>query len=168
MDAGQMLPATVLVVDNDPLTLTGIGAAMDMAGFECHGARGAEAALKAVRTLPLDVVISDTELGNDCGIELFNELQQEAHMGEVPWIFLSGRGDDRERVLALRQGCGIFFLRKPFDPEVLVALVDKSLWMPHLVQSHVAQRQPAAATTSKPEIKTPKFESSPNYSKAEF
>jgi len=137
MKSGQIIPATVLVIDRDPLTLTGIGAAMDIAGFECHGARGAEAALKAVRNLPLDVIICDIDLRPDNGIELFHELQQEPNMSEVPWIFLSSQDEDRDRVLELRQSGGLFFLRKPFDPEVLVTLVDKSLWMPHLVRSHV-------------------------------
>jgi DNA-binding NarL/FixJ family response regulator len=26
-----------------------------------------------------------------------------------------------------------YYLRKPFDPEVLIELVSKALWMPHLV-----------------------------------
>jgi CheY-like chemotaxis protein len=30
---------------------------------------------------------------------------------------------------------GTYYLRKPFDPEVLVELVQKALWMPHLASS---------------------------------
>ena len=33
---------------------------------------------------------------------------------------------------------GSYYLRKPFDPEVLIELVSKALWMPHLVQNRVA------------------------------
>jgi DNA-binding NarL/FixJ family response regulator len=31
-----------------------------------------------------------------------------------------------------------YYLRKPFDPEVMIELVNKALWMPHLVQSRVS------------------------------
>jgi hypothetical protein len=32
---------------------------------------------------------------------------------------------------------GAYFLRKPFDPQVLLELVDKALWMPRLVVGNV-------------------------------
>ena len=40
-------PAVVLVIDEDSLTLTGVATTLGMAGYECHGARDAEAAFKA-------------------------------------------------------------------------------------------------------------------------
>jgi DNA-binding NtrC family response regulator len=41
---------------------------------------------------------------------------------------------------------GAYYIRKPFDPEVLIELVAKALWMPHLVQTRISRIQAAAET----------------------
>ena len=56
-------PAVVLIIDGDPLTLTGMAATLDMSGYECHCARDSEAAKKAVRDLRLDLIICDVQVG---------------------------------------------------------------------------------------------------------
>ena len=38
-----------------------------------------------------------------------------------------------------REAGGTFYLRKPVDPDVLVELVDKALWMPHLLGHQTAR-----------------------------
>jgi hypothetical protein len=32
---------------------------------------------------------------------------------------------------------GAYYVKKPFDPMVLIELVERALWMPHLVQTHI-------------------------------
>ena len=70
-------PAVILVVDNDPLTLTGVAATLDMAGYECHCARDAEAANKAGRTLNLDLIICDVNLDGENGLDVCREIREE-------------------------------------------------------------------------------------------
>ena len=131
-------PAVILIVDNDPLTMTGLAAILDMSGYECHCARGAEAALKAVRTLPLDLILCDVNLGGESGIDLCQELREQPGMDDVPVMFMSSfQGADVIRRSS--EAGAAYYLRKPFEPEVLLDLVSKALWMPHLVQSRVAQ-----------------------------
>lgn len=36
-----------------------------------------------------------------------------------------------------RAAGGAYYLRKPFDPEVLTELVEKAFWMPHLATKYV-------------------------------
>ena len=45
---------------------------------------------------------------------------------------------------------GAYYLRKPLDPEVLIDLVSKALWLPHLVQSRLAMHEPAAQPVPPP------------------
>ena len=131
-------PAVILIIDNDPLTMTGLAAILDMSGYECHCARGPEAALKAARTLPLDLILCDVNLGGESGIDLCRELRQQPGMDDVPVMFMSSaQGVDILR--RSTEAGAAYYLRKPFDPEVLLDLVGKALWMPHLVQSRVAQ-----------------------------
>lgn len=143
MNTGQTT-ATILVIDNDPLTMTAIAAAMYWTGHECHCARDSEAALKAARNEPLDLIICDAELGEENGVELCQELRQVPGLAEVPVIFISS-SRAAEMVERTREAGGVYYLRKPFDPEVLLELAEKALWMPHLVGTRL--RRPAAKKT---------------------
>ena len=135
-------PAVILVVDDDALTLTGVAATLDMAGYECHCARDAEAATKAARTLSLDLIISDVMIGGTSGLELCTELRKENKNSDVPVLFVSSN-QAPDIIRRTHEAGGAYYLRKPFDPEVLTELVAKALWMPHLVKSRIDRVEPA-------------------------
>lgn len=137
-------PATILVVDNDPLTLTAVAAALHLSGYECHCARDCEAALKAARTLELDLIICDVNLGGEIGFELIDEIRRIPTASDVPVMFVSS-SQLPDIIRRSHDAGGLYYLRKPFDPDVLLELVDKALWMPHLVNSRV-RTSPQTAT----------------------
>jgi DNA-binding response OmpR family regulator len=137
-------PATILVVDDDPLILTGVAATLDMAGYECHCARDAEAARKAARTLSLDLIICDVHVDGASGLELCNELRREKNNRDVPVLFVSSH-QAPDIIRRSHDAGGAYYLRKPFDPDVLIELVGKALWMPHLVKSRIDRVEPARA-----------------------
>ena len=58
--------------------------------------------------------------------------KQEAGLGDVPLMFLSG-AQIPDIIRRAHAAGGTYYLRKPFDPQVLLELVDKALWMPHLI-----------------------------------
>ena len=129
-------PAVILVIDEDPLTLTGVAATLEMAGHECHCARDAEASLKAARSLNLDLIICDVNVGQDSGLELCQEMRSEDGNQDVPVLFVSS-SQLPDIIRRTHEAGGTYYLRKPFDPDVLIELVGKALWMPHLVKSRV-------------------------------
>src|SRR3954471_9270792 len=133
-------PAIVLIIDDDPITLTGIAAVLNMSGYECHCARDREAAMKGGRTLALDLIICDVNLAGESGLALCRELRHEPGMDDVPVMFMSS-AQIPDIVRRSHDGGGPYSLRKPFDPEVLIELVGKALWMPHLVQSRISRVQ---------------------------
>ena len=143
-------PAEILIIDNDPLTLTGSAAVLDMAGYVCHFARGRQAAIKAANTIALDLVICDVNLGSESGLELCRDIRRLPGMQDVPLMFVSS-SQLPDIVRRSHDAGGAYYLRKPFDPAVLVELVGKALWMPHLIQSqlnmHQATRQAVPAPT---------------------
>jgi DNA-binding response OmpR family regulator len=142
-------PAVILIIDSDPLTMTGIAAILNMSGYECHCARGPEPALKAARTLPLDLIVCDVNLGGESGLDLCREMREQPGMDDVPVMFMSST-QVPDIVRRSHDAGGAYYLRKPFDPEVLLELVSKALWMPHLVQSRVNQVH--AARQSSPAV----------------
>jgi CheY-like chemotaxis protein len=150
-------PAVILIIDNDPIMLTGIAAILSMSGHECHCARDGAAAIKAVKSLALDLIICDVDLGPESGLELCNQLRQIPGVEEVPTMFISAN-QSPDIIRRSHAAGGAYYLRKPFDPEVLIELVSKALWMPHLVQSRVAvipqafKADPPAETPANPVI----------------
>ena len=138
-------PAVILIIDDDAVTLTGIAAVLNMSGHECHCARDREAATKAARTLALDLMICDVNLAGESGLAVCRDLRHEPGMDDVPVMFMSS-AQIPDIVRRSHDAGGAYYLRKPFDPEVLVELVGKALWMPHLVQTRVSRIQAAAET----------------------
>ncbi|MCI0359685.1 MAG: response regulator [Planctomycetaceae bacterium] len=135
-------PAELLVIDNDPLTLMGTAAVLDLAGYVCHCARDRQAALKTAQSIALDLVICDVNLGGDSGLDLSRQLRALPGMQDVPVMFVSS-SQLPDIVRRSHEAGAAYYLRKPFDPDVLVELVGKALWLPHIVQSRLAMHEPA-------------------------
>lgn len=132
--------ATILIIDHDPIMLTGIAAVLNMSGYECLCARNRETAVKAAQGNALDLIICDVSLAGESGMELCQDLVQMTGMEDVPLMFMSSaQGPDIIR--KSEEMGGAYFLRKPFDPTVLIEVVGRALWMPHLVHSRVQQLQ---------------------------
>lgn len=153
--------AVILVIDSDPLMLTAVGAVLNISGYECHGARGAEAAVKAVRGLKLDLMICDSNVDGDNGLELCQELRQLPNCGDMPFILVSSE-QSPDNVRRTHEAGGAYYLQKPYDPEVLLELVEKALWMPHLVNTRIEQAQ--AASPANPAVFSPDGQKTPTTS----
>jgi DNA-binding response OmpR family regulator len=135
-------PAIILVIDADPLTLTGTAATLDSAGYDCHCAGDANAARKAARALNLDLITCDVSIDGERGLDLCQELRMESHNSDVPLLFVSGH-QAPDIIRRAHDAGGAYYLRKPFDPNVLIELVGTALWMPHLVQTRMQRIEPA-------------------------
>jgi len=127
----------ILVIDDEPEVLGEVAAVMNGAGYACHCCGTAEAAIQSARSTTPDLIICDINLDGRSGLELCEQIKQDDALCDVPVMFLSGAQipDIIRRSHAVG---GAYYLRKPFDPDVLMELVDKALWMPHLVSRHVA------------------------------
>lgn len=137
-------PGVILVIDSDALMLTAVAAVLNLAGYECHCAQGAEAACKAARSLTLDLIVCDVELddGED-GFELCRELRQVPGCEDVPLIFVSSQPSG-DLVRRTHEAGGTYYLRKPYDPDVLLDLAEKALWVPHLINTRIDRHAPSA------------------------
>jgi DNA-binding response OmpR family regulator len=135
-------PAVILIIDEDPLVLTGVTATLEMAGYECHCARDSQSARKAARTLNLDLIICDIQIDGMSGLELCHELRKEKNNRDVPMLFVSSH-QAPDIIRRTHSAGGAYYLRKPFDPDVLIELVGKALWMPHLVKNRIDRIEPA-------------------------
>jgi DNA-binding response OmpR family regulator len=134
-----MSNASILLIDDEAETLTDLAEILSRNGFACRCAKDAGTARELALQSAPDLIISDINLGGQNGLELCASLK-DAHMSliDVPVIFLSA-AQIPHIIRRAREAGGTFYLRKPVDPDVLVELVDKALWMPHLL-GHQAAR----------------------------
>ncbi len=125
----------VLVVDDEIDVLGEVASVLGKSGYNCHCCGNPKSAIEFVASNQPDLIISDINLEGHSGLEMCERIKENATLKDVPVMFLSGAQipDIIRRSHAVG---GTYYLRKPFDPEVLVELVDKALWMPHLVHSH--------------------------------
>lgn len=133
----------VLVVDDEAEVLGEVATVLAGAGYVCQCCNNADDAIRFAEANTPDLILSDINLNGYSGLQMCEELKKQSHLREVPVMFLSGAQipDIIRRSHAVG---GAYYLRKPFDPEVLLELVDKALWMPHLVHGHEQQAAEAA------------------------
>ncbi len=114
---------TVLIVDDDEGVLEVAGEVIARAGFRVLKARGGREALDRVREVgaaKVDAVVLDLAMPDMSGEETFLRLRELR--GDLPVILVSGY--DAARVADRFAARGLdAFLRKPWEPEELVATV---------------------------------------------
>jgi two-component system response regulator AtoC len=114
----------ILVIDDDPGVREYLEALAVRQGYEVFAAASAEEALRILQTTTPDIITLDAVLPGMSGLELLGKLKQR--LPEVPVIMLSGHGQARTIVEAMRLGASDF-LRKPFEVEELQLALDKAI-----------------------------------------
>ena len=114
----------VLVIDDDPGIRDYLEAAVSRQGYEVFAAANGEDALSSLHESRPDVVTLDVVLPGMDGLETLRRLKQR--LPEVPVVMLSGHGQARTIVDAMRLGASDF-LRKPFEVEELEIAFQKAL-----------------------------------------
>jgi DNA-binding response OmpR family regulator len=117
-------PATrVLVVEDDKSTRLLVRRVLERDGFVVVEAVDGVSAMAAVTgaegTPPVDLVILDLQLPRLNGLAVLRAMRRES---VVPVIILSGRGEEKVRVLGFEAGADDYVV-KPFFPRELIARV---------------------------------------------
>ena len=116
----------VLVIEEKQEILQQVTSALASGNYSSCCCTTAEGALAAAEETPPDLIISATSLNGESGLELCERIKQHQGLETVPVMFLSG-GQIPDIIRRHDQMGGSYYLRKPFDPDVLVELVDKAL-----------------------------------------
>ncbi len=111
-------PRILVVDDNEELcdTLCDI---LSSAGYESTSAYDGMSALALTHRISPDVIILDIKLPGGDGLTVLDRLRLSSHTRDIPIIFVSGYDQSWIR--------GEVFLRKPFDPDELLAHVKEIL-----------------------------------------
>lgn len=112
-----------LIVDDAPDTRTILRALASQRGFEVIEAEDGALALEAARSQRPDLILLDIRMPNMNGLEALEEIREEDP--NVSVVIISGESDEETLEEALSLGA-TNFLHKPFDPEEVRFVLDRS------------------------------------------
>ena len=114
------MPATILVVEDEPAIQELISAALQHAGHRVMRADSAEDAVPLVSATLPDVVLLDWMLPGMSGVQFAKRLRGEERTRDLPIIMLTARGEEQDKVAGLDAGADDY-LGKPFQTAEVVA-----------------------------------------------
>lgn len=117
-------PNLIAIVDDDESVQNALQDLIEAVGLSARCFASAEQFLESGLQHQTGCLIADIRMPGMSGLELQAKLK--ADQCKVPIIFITGHGDARMRIQAMREGA-VEFLAKPFDNQVLLKRVRAAL-----------------------------------------
>jgi len=122
----------ILVVDSDSKTVDEVATVLAKADFSCRCCTTVEEAVAAAESCSPELIVSGASLQGQSGLEACERIRREGSLRDVPVMFLCG--GQVPDIIRRNDALGsTYYLRKPFDPDVLVELIDTALGGPRPV-----------------------------------
>ncbi|MCC7070564.1 MAG: sigma-54-dependent Fis family transcriptional regulator, partial [Deltaproteobacteria bacterium] len=120
----EELPVHVLLVEDEPDLRSTLRYNLKRAGYAVTDAGNGHEALTALKAQgpPVEIVVSDVMMPVMDGHALVRAVRGDPASAELPFMFLTAKGDTADRVEGFRLGADDY-LTKPFDIEELLARV---------------------------------------------
>jgi two-component system response regulator FlrC len=112
----------ILVVEDDPSLREAIGDTLELAGRPYVAVDGGAGALKVLGEQAFSIVISDVRMMPMDGIALLKEIR--SRLPHLPVVLMTAYAEVDKAVDAMRSGACDFLL-KPFEPQALLAHINK-------------------------------------------
>jgi two-component system phosphate regulon response regulator PhoB len=125
-DTPRAVPATILVVDDEPDTVDLLHVTLAAQGWRVLSAYDGPQALALLERERPGLILLDLMLPGLSGFEVLEALGRDDETARIPVVVLSARGDDA----SVRRGLALGarrFLSKPFELRALVAEVQRQL-----------------------------------------
>src|SRR4030042_941354 len=131
-------PARLLVVDDDPVTLTLLNEVLSKEGYEVQTALGGEEAIAKGIDHLFDIVITDVKMGDKDGMEVLRSFKKNAPDTTV--IMITAFGSIETAIEAIREGA-YDYISKPFKLDEIKFTVRRALEQRRLIQENKFYRQ---------------------------
>jgi CheY-like chemotaxis protein len=114
---------TVLVVDDDPALLDSLKLLLEVDGFAVTTAENGVRGLQAFRNRGPDIVLIDVMMPKLDGIESVRQMRRERPDAKIVVMSGEARLGQPDLQRTAQELGAVAVLRKPFDPDVLAALL---------------------------------------------
>jgi EAL domain-containing protein (putative c-di-GMP-specific phosphodiesterase class I)/CheY-like chemotaxis protein len=116
-------PIRVLLVDDEPAILRGLGRILTTAGYAVTTASDGREAIALIESATFDVIASDIRMPDVDGLTLLRAIRGRDL--DVPVVFMTGSPDLQTAIEAMEHGA-FRYLTKPVDGKELVAVVERA------------------------------------------
>lgn len=116
--------ATVLIVDDDPITLQLVSTSLEKAGHETVTTDDPTMAVQLTQVHEVDVVVLDILMPVRSGYEVLSDLRKTTSGASLPVLMVSALSGGGDRVMGLKQGADDY-LPKPYEGGELVLRVER-------------------------------------------
>jgi phosphoserine phosphatase RsbU/P len=116
-------PKTVLLADDDKLTLNVLNDTLTRAGYDVLTATDGEQAWKKLEQSKAMIAILDWIMPGVEGVEIVRRAHQDPRFVNTYFILLTGKSSTEDLVAGLKAGASDY-LRKPFEEAELLARVE--------------------------------------------
>ena len=107
----------LLLVDDDPFILEGIGEDLESNGYQVSRASSGESAVELLESIHFDLVITDLVMDSTDGIQVLKRTKELN--SDIQVIILTGYGDTDSAIEALRSQADDFLLKPCESQEML-------------------------------------------------
>jgi DNA-binding NtrC family response regulator len=126
--------ARILVVDDDPGSLSAMKEVLDRAGYEVIAVRNGAEAYQLLNSNQFDLVLTDLKMPNINGIEILNAARRIEPSISV--IIITGFGSIESAVEAMKSGA-THYLTKPINIDELRVVVKNALEKQKLIAENI-------------------------------
>jgi DNA-binding response OmpR family regulator len=116
----------ILIIDDDRDQVSILQYHLSQQGFEVLTAYTGSDGLNLLKNEMPDLVLLDIELPDATGLDLCEQICDDPETLQIPVIFVSGADSPNILRRARSAGCS-FYMRKPYDPNALLVLIQQTL-----------------------------------------
>jgi two-component system, sensor histidine kinase and response regulator len=122
----QVPIADILIVDDMPNNLRLLSQMLSEQGYKVRKALNGNWALRAVQSMPPDLILLDIQMPDLDGYEVCRQIKANEKTRDIPVIFISALDEAMDKVLAFEVG-GMDYITKPFQIQEVLARVNSHL-----------------------------------------
>ena len=147
---------TVLGVDDSPTIRKLVAMTLKDSNFNVITAEDGLDAMKKIETSVPDIILLDISMPQMSGYEVCTAIREDPRTSHIPVIMLTGKEGSLEKDMA-RQAGATAYLTKPFNPDQLLAVVNKYAAYGDKILAtrsgaQVAPKAPAPPSAAKPKV----------------
>jgi len=116
----------ILVVDDEPDIVAMLKTRLEHNNYDVIVAYDGDVALERIQKNKPDLILLDVMLPNQSGYKICETIKEDESLSDIPVIMLTALDDEIDQELGTFLGANAY-MTKPFDPQELIAKIDKLL-----------------------------------------